>query len=170
MTSRAVHEHKSQAPTSIPCLVITCSDTRTPETDGSGQLLMRMLKDAGHTVVAYYIIKDEPGQILFRINQGIANGVAQAIIVNGGTGISSRDSTFEAIDRMLEKRLDGFGEIFRYLTYQEIGSAAIMTRAIAGVVKGRVIFSIPGSEHAVKLAMETLILPELPHVIQQLSK
>lgn len=170
MISHAVHEHKNHAPTSVPCLVITCSDTRTPETDGSGQLLMRMLKDAGHTVVAYYIIKDEPGQILFRINQGIANSVAQAIIINGGTGISHRDSTFEAVDRILEKRLDGFGEIFRYLTYQEIGSAAIMTRAIAGVVKGRVIFSIPGSEHAVKLAMEALILPELPHVIQQLSK
>lgn len=170
MTSHAVHEHKSQAPTSVPCLVITCSDTRTPETDGSGQLLMHMLKDAGHTVVGYHIVKDDPGQILFRINQGIANGVARAIIVNGGTGISHRDSTFEAVDRMLEKRLDGFGEIFRHLTYQEIGSAAIMTRATAGIIKGRAIFSIPGSEHAVKLAMEALILPELPHIIQQLSK
>ncbi|MCP9453644.1 MAG: molybdenum cofactor biosynthesis protein MoaB [Nitrospira sp.] len=169
MTSHAVHEHKSQAPPSVRCLVITCSDTRTPETDGSGQLLMRMLKDAGHTIVGYYIVKDDPGQILFRINQGIANGVAQAILVNGGTGISRRDSTFEAVDRMLEKRLDGFGEIFRYLTYREIGSAAIMSRATAGVVKGRVIFSIPGSEHAVKLAMESLILPELGHLVQQLS-
>ncbi|MCS6896531.1 MAG: MogA/MoaB family molybdenum cofactor biosynthesis protein [Nitrospira sp.] len=169
MTSNAVHEHKGQAPTAVRCLVITCSDTRTPETDASGQLIMRMLKDAGHTVVAYYIVKDEPGQILFRINQGIANGTAQAIIVNGGTGISRRDSTFEAVDGMLEKRLDGFGEIFRYLTYQEIGAPAIMSRATAGVVKGRVIFSIPGSEHAVKLAMEALILPELGHLVQQLS-
>jgi molybdenum cofactor biosynthesis protein B len=95
--------------------------------------------------------------------------MAQAIIVNGGTGISRRDSTFEAVDRMLEKRLDGFGEIFRYLTYREIGSAAIMSRATAGVVKGCVVFSIPGSEHAVKLAMESLILPELGHLVQQLS-
>ncbi len=169
MTSNAVHEHKGKAPVSVQCLVITCSDTRTPETDASGQLIMQMLKDAGHTVVAYYIVKDEPGQILFRINQGISHGMAQAIIVNGGTGISRRDSTFEAVDRMLEKRLDGFGEIFRYLTYREIGSAAIMSRATAGVVKGRVVFSIPGSEHAVKLAMESLILPELGHLVQQLS-
>lgn len=129
-----------------------------------------MLKEAGHTVVAYHIVKDEAGQILFRISQGIANDEVQAIIINGGTGISRRDSTFEAVDAMLEKRLDGFGEIFRLLTYQEIGSPAMMSRATAGIVKGRVLFSIPGSENAVKLAMEALILPELPHLVQQLTK
>ena len=170
MTTHAAHEHKSQAPSSVGCLVITCSDTRTPETDTSGQRIMRVLQDAGHTVVAYYIVHDEPGQILFRIGQGAANNEIQAIIINGGTGISRRDSTFEAVDAMLEKRLDGFGEIFRYLTYQEIGSPAIMSRATAGIVKNRVVFSIPGSENAVVLAMEKLILPELGHLVQQLSK
>ena len=170
MTSNASQEHKSQAPGSVGCLVITCSDTRTPDTDTSGRLIMQMLKDAGHTVVAYYIVKDEPGQILFRIGQGCCNNGVQAIILNGGTGISQRDSTFEAVDKMLEKRLTGFGELFRYLTFQEIGSAAIMSRATAGIVKSRVVFSIPGSEHAVHLAMNRLILPELGHLVQQLSK
>lgn len=170
MTSHAAHEHKSQAPSSIGCLVITCSDTRTPETDTSGQRIIQSLTDAGHRVIAYFIVKDEPGQILFRVGQGVANEEIQAIIINGGTGISKRDSTFEAVDAMMDKRLDGFGEIFRYLTYREIGSPAIMSRATAGTVKNRVVFSIPGSENAVKLAMEALILPELPHLVQQLTK
>jgi len=170
MTSHAAHEHKSQAPSSFGCLVITCSDTRTPETDTSGQRIMQMLQEAGHRIVAYFIVKDEPGQILFRVGQGVANEEIQAIIINGGTGISKRDSTFEAVDAMLDKRLDGFGEIFRYLTFREIGSPAIMSRATAGTVKNRVVFSIPGSENAVTLAMEKLILPELGHLIQQITK
>ncbi len=151
-------------------MVITCSDTRTPDTDTSGQLIMRLLKEQGHTVAAYHLIKDEPSQIRERIAAGAADGSVQAIIVNGGTGISRRDSTFEAVDGMLEKRLDGFGEIFRYLTYQEIGSPAIMTRATAGIIKGRVLFSTPGSENAVRLAMEKLILPELGHLVKELTK
>ncbi len=151
-------------------MVITCSDTRTPDTDTSGQLIMRLLKEQGHTVAAYHLIKDEPSQIRERIAAGAADGSVQAIIVNGGTGISRRDSTFEAVDGMLEKRLDGFGEIFRYLTFQEIGSPAIMTRATAGIIKGRVLFSTPGSENAVRLAMEKLILPELGHLVKELTK
>jgi molybdenum cofactor biosynthesis protein B len=151
-------------------MVITCSDSRTPDTDTSGQLIMRLLKEQGHEVAAYHLVKDEPAKIKERITAGVANAAVQAIIINGGTGISRRDSTFEAVDRMLEKRLDGFGEVFRYLTYQEIGSPAIMSRATAGIVKGRVLFSTPGSEDAVRLAMEKLILPELGHVVQQLSK
>ena len=115
-------------------------------------------------------MKDEPAQITARITEGIANESVQAIIINGGTGISRRDSTFEAVDAMLEKRLDGFGEVFRYLTYQEIGSPAIMSRATAGIIKGRVLFSTPGSENAVRLAMEKLILPELGHLVKELSK
>lgn len=170
MTNQPAHEHKSQAPSSIGCLVITCSDTRTTETDTSGQRIIQSLTDAGHRVIAYFIVKDEPGQILFRVGQGVANDEIQAVIINGGTGISKRDSTFEAVDAMLDKRLAGFGEIFRYLTYREIGSPAIMSRATAGTVKNRVVFSIPGSENAVKLAMEALILPELPHLVQQLTK
>ena len=151
-------------------MVITCSDTRTPDTDTSGQLIQTLLKEKGHAITAYHLVKDEPSQIKGRIAEGIANEAVQAIIINGGTGISRRDSTFEAVDAMLEKRLDGFGEVFRYLTYQEIGSPAIMSRATAGIIKGRILFSTPGSENAVRLAMEKLILPELGHLVKELKK
>jgi molybdopterin adenylyltransferase len=151
-------------------MVITCSDTRTPDTDTSGQLIQRLLKEQGHTVAAYHLVKDEPSKIKAKIKAAVTNKKIQAIIINGGTGISRRDSTFEAVDAMLEKRLVGFGEVFRYLTYQEIGSPAIMSRATAGIIKGRVLFSTPGSENAVRLAMEKLILPELGHLVKELSK
>jgi molybdenum cofactor biosynthesis protein B len=151
-------------------MVITCSDTRTPDTDASGQLIMRLLKDHGHEVAAYHLVKDEPGQIRALIETAAGNEGVQAVIINGGTGISRRDSTFEAVDALLEKRLDGFGELFRYLTYQDIGTPAIMSRATAGLFRGRVIFSTPGSEGAVRLAMKKLILPELGHLIREITK
>jgi len=166
----AHREHKQQAPPRVRCVVITCSDTRTRETDTSGALAMELLKTRGHDVVAYHLVKDDPGQIRGAIEEATQRPEAQAIIINGGTGISRRDSTFEAVDGMLEKRLDGFGELFRYLTYQDIGSPAIMTRATAGVYRNRIIISTPGSEGAVRLAMEKLILPELAHMIQQITK
>lgn len=131
---------------------------------------MKLLKEHGHDVVAYRLVKDEPAQITEEIRTSAGDDSVQAIIINGGTGISRRDSTFEAVDSMLEKRLDGFGEVFRYLTYQEIGSPAIMTRATAGIVQGKVLFSTPGSENAVRLAMQKLILPELGHLVRELSK
>jgi molybdenum cofactor biosynthesis protein B len=170
MLSHAAHEHKAHAPRQAGCVVITCSDTRTPESDTSGYRIMHMLKDAGHAVLSYQLVKDEPSKIKSAIKKAVKNKKVQAIIVNGGTGIAKRDSTFEAIEDLLEKKLDGFGEVFRALTYQEIGSPAIMTRATAGTYKGRIIFSTPGSENAVRLAMEKLILPELGHILQQLSK
>ena len=151
-------------------MVITCSDSRTLETDSSGQRIMHLLKEAGHAVVAYHLVKDQPSKIKAKVKAALTDKNIGAIIINGGTGISKRDSTFEAVDAMLEKRLVGFGEIFRYLTYQDIGSPAIMSRATAGIIKGRVLFSTPGSENAVQLAMEKLILPELGHLIQQLKK
>lgn len=164
------HEHKAHAPANVRCLVITCSDTRTAETDTSGRLIMTLLAEHGHELAGYHIVKDDPAQITGLIAAKLTNEGVQAVIVNGGTGISRRDSTFEAVDALMEKRLEGFGEIFRYLTYQDIGSPAIMSRATAGIVKGRVLFSTPGSENAVRLAMEKLILPELGHILQQLSK
>lgn len=170
MTAPTVHEHKAYAPRSIGCMIITCSDTRTADTDNSGQLIQKLLKDQGHTVVGYHLVKDDPAQIQLWIARTVTNEAVQALIINGGTGVSRRDTTFEAVDAMLEKRLPGFGELFRLLTYQEIGSPAIMSRATAGVVKGRVLFSVPGSENAVRMAMEKLILPELGHVVQQLAK
>ena len=170
MSHHPADEHKAHAPNSIGCMVVTCSDTRTPETDTSGQLIRKLLEERGHTAVGYHVVKDDPAQIQLWIARGTANETVQAIIINGGTGIAQRDSTFEAVDGILEKRLDGFGEIFRLLTYQEIGSSAIMSRATAGIIDGRVLFSVPGSEHAVRLAMEKLILPELGHLVRELTK
>jgi len=162
--------HKAAAPRSVPCMVITCSDTRTPENDTSGALIMSSLKERGHTIVSYHLVKDDPSVIRKLIKQGAKDRHVQAIIVNGGTGISRRDSTFEAIDGLLEKRLDGFGELFRALSYQDIGSAAIMSRATAGLYKGTIVISIPGSEKAVLLAMDKLILDELGHMAREMTK
>ena len=162
--------HKAAAPRSVPCMVITCSDTRTPENDTSGALIMGALKGRGHTVISYHLVKDDPSVIRKLIKQGAKGRHVQAIIVNGGTGISRRDSTFEAIDGLLEKRLDGFGEIFRALSYQDIGSAAIMSRATAGLYKGTIVISIPGSEKAVQLALDKLILDELGHMAREMTK
>ena len=165
-----VHDHKAGAPRRAGCVVITCSDTRSPETDTSGALMSRLLREHGHDVVAAHLIKDEPNLILEAVRVAAQQDAVQVILINGGTGISRRDSTFEAIDRLLEKRLDGFGELFRALSYQEIGSSAMMTRATAGIYQGRVVFSTPGSESAVRLAMEKLILPELGHLLKELAK
>jgi molybdopterin adenylyltransferase len=168
--SASHHRHKAAGPASVGCMVITCSDTRGPETDTSGAHIMQSLKAAGHSVASYHLIKDEPSLIRKLIKQGAKQPAVQAVIVNGGTGISSRDSTFEAVDALLEKRLDGFGELFRYLSFKEIGSAAMMSRATAGLYKDTVVISIPGSESAVRLAMDKLILNELGHLVQQMTK
>lgn len=163
-------EHKHHAPRRVSCLVVTCSDTRTPDTDSSGQLIRRLLTEHGHDVAGSRLVKDEPDEIRKVVADGVAREGVQAIIINGGTGLSRRDSTFEAIDAMLEKRLDGFGELFRYLSFKEIGSPAMMSRATAGLIKGRIVFSTPGSESAVRLAMERLILPELGHIVKEITK
>src|SRR5881397_1517929 len=163
-------EHKAAAPRSVSCMVITCSDTRTPETDTSGALIMNALRERGHSIASYHLVKDEPSVIRKLIKQGAKDRHVQAIIVNGGTGISRRDSTFEAIDGLLEKRLDGFGEIFRYLSYQDIGPAAMLSRATAGTSGDALIFCLPGSTGAVRLAMEKLIIPELGHMVHEMSK
>lgn len=151
-------------------MVITCSDTRTPATDTSGTVIMSSLKERGHTVASYHLVKDDPAIIRRLVKQGAKDSKVQAIIINGGTGISGRDSTFEAIDGLLEKRLEGFGEVFRYLSYKDIGSAAIMSRATAGLYKKTIVISIPGSEKAVILAMDQLILNELGHMVREMTK
>ncbi len=166
----AHREHKVHAPRRVSCLVITCSDTRTEETDTSGRLIKRLLAEHGHEVVGSHLLKDEPAEIRKALDAAIADERVQAIVINGGTGLSRRDSTFEAIHGMLEKRLDGFGELFRALSYKEIGSPAMMSRATAGLVRGKIVFSTPGSESAVRLAMEKLILPELGHIVRELTK
>lgn len=163
-------DHKEKAVKNINCMVITVSDTRTDETDSSGKLIQSLLKENGHIIANYKILKDVPVLIRDTVANAIVDNNLHAIIINGGTGISKRDTTFEAVDSLLEKRLEGFGELFRYLSFQEIGSAAIMSRASAGVYRGKIIISIPGSESAVKLAMEKLILPELGHIIWEINR
>tara|TARA_B100000315_G_scaffold259093_1_gene313578 strand:+ start:10839 stop:11342 length:504 start_codon:yes stop_codon:yes gene_type:complete len=162
--------HKAQAPSHIGCGIITCSDSRTKENDISGQLIIQLLKNEGHTTEHYEIVKDEPSQIRNAINNNLILEAIQAIIINGGTGVSKRDSTYETVNAILDKRLDGFGEVFRFLSYEEIGSPAILSRAIAGVSKGTVVFALPGSKNAVRLAMEKLILPELSHIVGELVR
>jgi molybdopterin adenylyltransferase len=157
--------HSDRAKITVNCAVITVSDSRTTETDRSGQLIQELLKEAEHQIVNYQIIPDEPNLIRSTIADICnRNHPIDAFIFNGGTGIALRDNTYEAIAGLLEKTLPGFGEIFRFLSYQEIGSRAIASRAIAGVYRQKLIFSLPGSSNGVKLAMERLILPELIHL------
>lgn len=162
--------HKAQGGASLACLVVTCSDTRTPDSDTSGKLICHLLKGQGHTIAEYRVVKDEPTDIRGLLLHASSQEAVQVVIINGGTGISRRDSTFEAVDSFLEKRLDGFGELFRYLSYQDIGSPAMLSRATAGIHGNLVIFSIPGSQGAVRLAMEQLILPEMGHIAGELTK
>ena len=164
------HEHREHAPKQVVCWVVTLSDTRAEETDISGKLMVERLEQNGHIVAKKVILPDEPAQLEALLREGIAAHDVQAILCNGGTGISLRDRSYEAVERVLEKRLDGFGELFRVLSYEEIGSAAMMSRAVAGIANGTAIFSVPGSKHAVELAMTRLILPELGHILWELTK
>ena len=157
-------EHRRHAPDSVRCAVITVSDTRTPDNDTSGQFIQQALTQAGHTVSAYHIVKDEPEDIRRLLTHYIQAPDTEAILLNGGTGLSSRDGTYEVVQSCLEKELTGFGELFRYLSYAEIGAAAMMSRATAGVARGTVLVSMPGSTAAVRLAMEKLLVPELAHM------
>ncbi|MBE9192659.1 MogA/MoaB family molybdenum cofactor biosynthesis protein [Gloeocapsopsis crepidinum LEGE 06123] len=161
--------HPDLTSMTITCAVITVSDTRTVETDKSGQLIKKLLLDADRNVGAYTIIPDEPRQIQNQLYNLASQVNLDVVICNGGTGIAPRDTTYDAIANLLEKTLPGFGELFRYLSYQEIGSRAIASRAIAGVYQNKLVFSLPGSANAVKLAMQQLILPELVHLVSQIK-
>jgi molybdenum cofactor biosynthesis protein B len=163
-------EHKSRAPSSVRCVVVTISDTRTEETDSSGRAIAALLTAAGHTVAGRAIVKDDADLVRGTIERHLASPDVQAIITTGGTGITSRDSTYEAVNGLLQKRLDGFGELFRMLSFEQIGPAAIMSRACAGLVAGRVVVSLPGAEAAVRLGMERLVIPELGHLVEQASR
>lgn len=168
--SESVAEHRAAAPDHVRCAVVTVSDTRTVETDRSGRLIQDHLHAAGHQVVAYHIVKDEPDQINEVLSALVERADCDAIIFNGGTGIARRDTTYDTVSRRLEKQLDGFGELFRSLSYAEIGAAAMLTRATAGVLGGTVVFLTPGSTNAVGLAMDKLIIPEIAHVVFEMRK
>ena len=157
-------QHRRSGPRFVACAVVTVSDTRTEATDRSVRLIRTALERARHPVVDYRILPDEPRQVVRHLRRLAREGAARVILITGGTGITPRDSTSEAVSALLEKRLDGFGEIFRLLSYREIGAAAMLSRAVAGTFRGRLVFSMRGSEAAVRLALRRLILPELRHV------
>lgn len=164
-------EHKQAAPRKVRCQVITVSDTRNEESDKSGKLMKEMLTAAGHEIVQYAIVKDEAESIKMEVLKGCEHPEIDVVLTNGGTGIAKRDVTIETVQSIFDKEIPGFGEIFRMLSYQEdIGSAALLSRAAAGVVNDTAIFSTPGSTGAVRLAMEKLILPEIGHVVSELRK
>lgn len=163
-------EHKALAPDRARVFVLTVSDTRTDETDTAGRAIIELLLAAGHQVAGKAIEPDEPARVAELVRQQAAIGDVDVVITTGGTGLTSRDSTFEAIDALLAKRLPGFGELFRMLSYHDIGAAAMMSRACAGTMGRTVIISLPGSEGAVRLAMNKLVIPELGHLVQQAQK
>ena len=167
----AIHkQHEAQGPQSVRCAVITVSDTRTLATDTGGQSVVDLLTAAGHQVMAREIIPDEP-EIMRPLLQTLGNrGDIEAILMTGGTGISSRDQTFETVSSLFTKPLPGYGEVFRMLSYQDIGPAAILSRAVAGLMGRKVLLTMPGSPAAVKLAMEKIILPELPHLLREAQR
>ena len=164
----SVATHRKDAPHSVSAFVLTISDTRTQGNDASGDAISALLSEAGHVVAGRTIVRDDPHAV--RAVVAAQAGAVQVLITTGGTGITARDSTYEAIATLLDKQLDGFGELFRMLSYAEIGSAAMLSRACAGSMKTTAIFALPGSENAVRLAMTKLILPEIGHVVRELNR
>jgi molybdenum cofactor biosynthesis protein B len=161
-------EHRRAAVAAVRCAVVTVSDTRVEATDASGRAVVELLEQAGHVVESKAIVRDEVEEV--RTIVGAHLGRVDAVITTGGTGIASRDTTCDALDPLFERRIDGFGELFRALSYEEIGSAAMLSRATAGIARDTVVFVLPGSENAVRLAMTKLILPELGHLVHELRK
>jgi molybdenum cofactor biosynthesis protein B len=155
---------------SLGFAVLTMSDSRTPETDTSGQFIRETVTAAGHKVVRYALVKDDPRQIRPELEGALGDPDVAVIVTNGGTGISLRDNAYETVVALLDKRLDGFGELFRMLSYEQIGAAAMLSRAVGGIARGKVVFSLPGSTKAVKLGMEKLILPQAGHLYFELQK
>jgi molybdenum cofactor biosynthesis protein B len=159
------HAHHARDERRVVCAVLTVSDSRTPETDTSGGRIRALLEAAGHRVARYDLVRDEPRELGVLLAACLDAPEVEAVILSGGTGLAPRDTTYEVVAGLLEKRLDGFGELFRMLSFEEIGPAAMLSRAIAGVARGRVVASLPGSTGAVELAMTRLLVPELGHMV-----
>lgn len=168
--SRAVNEHRADAPTSLNLAVMTASDTRTAETDTSGALIVSMAEGAGHRVVDRVIVPDEPERMIPLLREFAGRRDLHAILMTGGTGISPRDQTYETVSALITKLLPGYGELFRMLSYAEIGSATILSRAVGGLIGDVVVLVMPGSRAAVELALSKIILPELPHLVREARK
>lgn len=162
-----VETHRADAPRSVSCAVITVSDTRTLETDKGGQLLIDRLTAAGHTVVARQIVPDEAVGLRYLLTSLVSRSDIEAVLITGGTGISHRDRTYETVSELLTRPLPGYGELFRLLSYEQVGAAAMLSRAVGGLVGRTAVFTMPGSPAAVALAVEKLLLPELGHVCRE---
>jgi molybdenum cofactor biosynthesis protein B len=169
-SSTAQHRDEASRLPAVRAAVITISDTRTRDTDKSGALIIQRLESAGHRVIRYEILPDEPDQIRELVASLATSGEIQVVLTNGGTGIAPRDGTFEAISGLLTKELPGFGEIFRMLSWDEVGPAAMLSRAIGGLIGQTLVFSMPGSSNAVALAMDKLIVPELAHLVWEMNR
>ncbi len=163
-------EHRAAAPVSVRCAVLTISDTRTVDTDTSGRAIADLLAGAGHVVHDRRLLPDDPAAVRAQVAAWLEFPGIDAVLTTGGTGLTARDRTFEALDGLLEKRLDGFGELFRMLSYEEIGAAAMLSRAVAGAARGRIVIAMPGAEAAVRLAMTKLVLPELGHLVREVRR
>jgi molybdenum cofactor biosynthesis protein B len=163
-------EHKATAPVSVGCFVLTVSDTKTAETDTSGRLIRELLTGGGHAVIGAAVVRDEPADVTRVVREACADVRVKVVILTGGTGITSRDSTFEAVAALLDKTLPGFGELFRVLSYQDVGPAAMLSRAQMGIHARRIVVSLPGSPNACRLALEKLLLPELGHLVREVSR
>jgi molybdenum cofactor biosynthesis protein B len=165
-----VHEHRARAPRSIGCAVITVSDTRTLADDSGGALLCELLEGGGHRIALREIVKDDGKAIRAALEAALARADCAAVLLTGGTGVAPRDVTPEAVAPLLERSLPGFGELFRSLSFAEIGAAALLSRALAGLARGKPVFALPGSRAAIRLALERLILPELGHLVGEGTK
>ena len=163
-------EHQHLSPKSISCAVIVISDSRTEENDESGKFIIQTLKENGHRVTSYCLLKNDADSIYQTLDEFLYENDLQVIITSGGTGVSQRDVTIETVLPTLDKKMDGFGELFRSLTYREIKTGSIMSRAMAGVSRGKVVICLPGSLGAVSLAMEQIILPEIGHMVREATR
>ena len=163
-------EHRAASPACVRCYVLTVSDTRTEENDTGGRLLRDLLADSGHHIVGHAIVPDEATTLNGAIARQLDSEEVQAVITTGGTGISRRDGTYEVVSQLIEKRIDGFGELFRALSFKEIGPAAMLSRACAGTARGTILISLPGSQNAVRLGMTTLVIPELGHLVREVTR
>jgi molybdenum cofactor biosynthesis protein B len=168
--SQAVTEHRSQAPVSLNLAVLTVSDSRTVETDTSGALIVELVEGAGHRVVERAIVPDEPEQMRPLLERWVLDPELHAILLTGGTGVSARDQTFETVSGLITRPLPGFGELFRMLSYAEIGPACMLSRAVGGLIGRVAVLVMPGSRAAVQLAMTKIVLPELPHLVREARK
>lgn len=162
--------HRAASPTHIRCYVLTVSDTRTEENDTGGRLLRELLEGDGHEVLGHAIVPDEPSTLRGAIEQQLETDTVQAVITTGGTGISRRDGSYEVVTALIDKRIDGFGELFRALSFEEIGPSAMLSRACAGTSRGKILVSLPGSRNAVRLGMTRLVLPELGHLVREVTR